>query len=313
MDDTLNTKTLNNKEHTDIKKTVWIEKTIPQQLKPYAYAIRLDRPIGIWLLLLPGLWGIALASGGLKNIDAKTLYISTLFFLGAITMRAAGCIINDLWDRDIDQKVKRTKSRPIASGTIGTKQALTLLLFLLATGLAILMQLNTTTITLGIISLPLIIVYPLMKRITWWPQAFLGLTFNLGTLMGWSAITGSLAAPAWVLYIGGIVWTLGYDTIYAHQDITDDLKIGIKSTALRFGSNSKKWVTGFFVLHIAAISLALYISPKGITLYTTALLALLSAHFIWQLYKWKPEDQESSLHIFRANKNAGMLTLLACL
>ena len=299
-----------NKEHTDIKLLVWIE-ILPEQLRPYAYAMRLDRPIGIWLLLLPALWSIALASGGILNINTQSYYAAILFSLGAVIMRASGCVINDLWDRKIDAKVERTRTRPIASEEISITQSLALLAALLTIGLIILLQFNKFTIVLGLISLPLIIVYPLMKRITWWPQAFLGITFNFGALMGWSAITGSLGLAPILLYIGGIFWTLAYDTIYAHQDMEDDIAIGVKSTALRLGESRKKWVAEFFTLSFAFFTFALIFSQG--TPFISALLTLTGLHFLWQIKTWEPSDPQSSLRIFKSNRDAGLLILLACL
>ena len=303
--------TINTKNHTDIKKLAWIEQLLPESARPYAYTMRLDRPIGVWLLLLPGLWGISLASGGILQMGFKGWFAAILFCFGAVIMRAAGCIINDLWDRKFDTQVERTKTRPIASGEISIKQSAALLATLLTLGLIILLQFNVTTVILGVISLPFIIAYPLMKRITWWPQAFLGLTFNFGALMGWSAITGSLSFAAAMLYIGGIFWTLAYDTIYAHQDMEDDLQIGVKSTALLLNGNSRKWVAEFFTLSFAFFTFALMLAPA--TPFVRALLAIVGAHFLWQVKTWNPEDPESSLRFFKSNRNAGLLVLLACL
>ena len=274
--------------------------------------MRLDRPVGIWLLLLPSLWGIALALGGAQNIDIRTLYIIVLFALGAIIMRGAGCVINDIWDRDIDKQVERTRTRPIASGEISVKKALMFLATLLLMGLIILLQFNITTVILGIITLPLIISYPLMKRITWWPQLFLGLTFNFGVLMGWSAITGGIGLSPILLYIGAIFWTVGYDTIYAHQDKDDDSLIGVKSTALKFGDNSKLWVAGFYALSFMLISVAILPNEK-ITIPIIIALSMLALHFAWQIKSWNPNDQESSLRIFKSNRNTGLIALLACM
>lgn len=302
---------INTKNHTDIKRLAWIEKFLPEEARPYAYVMRLDRPIGTWLLLLPALWSISLASGGILKMDVNGYLTVFVFSIGALIMRAAGCIINDLWDRDFDANVERTKTRPIASGEISVIQAFTLLAALLTLGLLILLLFNTTTRVLGVISLPFIIAYPLMKRLTWWPQAFLGLTFNFGALMGWSAITGSLGFTPIMLYIGGIFWTLAYDTIYAHQDMEDDMAIGIKSTALHFDENAKQWVAEFFTFAYAFFTFAL-ISAHG-TPFVSALLALAGLHFLWQIKKWEPDDPANSLHFFKSNRNAGLLVLLACL
>lgn len=220
----------NTKPHTDIKKLVWIEQKLPEQARPYAYLMRIDRPIGIWLLLIPGIWGIAAASPGFPSI-----YTCILFLIGSVLMRGAGCVINDLWDKDLDKKVERTANRPLASGAITEKNAKIFLATLLLLSFFILIQFNSTTIILGFASIPLIAMYPLMKRYTYWPQIMLGITFNMSVLMGYSAVTGETSSTAILLYLGAIFWTIGYDTIYAHQDKEDDALIGIKSTALKFG------------------------------------------------------------------------------
>ncbi len=270
--------------------------------------MRIDRPIGIWLLLLPALWGMALASGGYEGIGAQEFYYIGLFFIGSIIMRGAGCVINDLWDRDLDKMVERTKSRPIASGVITIKQGIWFLATLLLLGFIILLQLNLTTVILGLLAIPLIISYPLMKRITWWPQAFLGLTFNFSALMGYSSINGEISAPALLLYGAGIFWTLGYDTIYAHQDKNDDMMAGIKSTALKFGVNSKLWVSGFYFISIILIILSVII-VKGLSIYLL-LIVFPAFHLIWQIRSWHADNQESSLAVFKSNKIFGLLVLL---
>jgi 4-hydroxybenzoate polyprenyltransferase len=304
------TKTLNTKEHTDIKRLTRLERILPAHMRPYLYLLRLDRPVGIWLLLLPSLWGISLASGGLANFNIQTLYVIALFIIGAITMRGAGCVINDLWDRDLDKLVERTKNRPLASGALSVKQGILFLATLLLIGFVILLQFNTTTIILGIITLPLITTYPLMKRITWWPQLFLGLTFNFGALMGWSAITGHIDTPAILMYIGGLFWTIAYDTIYAHQDKEDDAMAGIKSTARLFSTNSKKWVSGFFIA--ALILFTATLMTNGITPYI-ALIGLPAAHATLQMRNWDTNDNESSLKTFKSNVIFGLCVLIVCL
>ena len=208
--------------------------------------------------------------------------------------------------------MERTRQHPIASGKIPVKHALIFLATLLLLGLAILLQFNTTTIILGFITIPLIISYPLMKRITWWPQAFLGLTFNFGALMGWSAVTGALSAPALLLYLGAIFWTVGYDTIYAHQDKDDDALIGVKSTALMFGEHSKMWVSGFYAMAYLLLWLALWLGSDLSTL-SVVVLAYLGLYGTMQIKMWDADDQESSLNVFKASRNAGLLVLLACL
>ncbi len=266
--------------------------------------MRLDRPIGIWLLLLPGLWGIILGTGGISKITPHSLWVVFLFCIGAVVMRGAGCIVNDLWDKDLDIMVERTRNRPLAAEIISPRKAFVFLATLLLISFVILIQLNKTTIFLGFLSLPFIALYPFMKRITWWPQAFLGLTFNFSALMGWSAITDEIGVVALLLYMAGIFWTLGYDTIYAHQDKEDDAFAGIKSTALKFGDQSKIYVGVFYALSLICIFMAKDLSPASI------IVALPALHFIWQLKSWDLQSQESALKIFKSNTVAGILVLL---
>ena len=300
---------MNTKTHTDIKSFGWLARWMSPRLYPYVLLARLDRPIGIWLLLLPGWWAIMLASGGLAAMTVREWALMALFGVGAVVMRAAGCVINDLWDRDLDRQVARTRLRPLAAGTVTAREAALFLGVLLTLGFLILLQMNGVTIVLGFLSLPLIAFYPLMKRITWWPQAFLGLTFNFGALMGWSAVTGLPELPALLLYIGGIFWTLGYDTIYAHQDREDDALAGIKSTALRFGAASRRWVAGFYAAAALCFAAAFIMAAHtGLVLFALAPAGL---HLAWQMRRWDPESAESALRIFRSNRDFGLLILLA--
>lgn len=289
----------NTKPHTDIKRLVWIERKLPSALRPYAYLIRIDRPIGIWLLLIPGLWGITLAS-----LHFPSLYICTLFMIGAVLMRGAGCIINDVWDRELDKQVERTQNRPLASNTISVRQALIFLATLLLISFFILIQFNSVTIILGFATLPLIAIYPLMKRYTYWPQIVLGITFNMSALMGYSAVSGEVSAGAMLLYLGAILWTVGYDTIYAHQDKEDDALIGVKSTALKFGEKSKLYVSLFYCGALLCIFLS---HPLGIS---SVLILLPALHAAWNIKTWDTDNQESSLYVFKSNTTTGLLVLL---
>lgn len=288
---------------SDISAIGWL----PRAWQPYAALARLDRPAGWWLLFLPGAWGIALAADPWP--DARLL---GLFLAGAVVMRAAGCVINDLWDRDIDRKVARTQGRPLASGAVSVRQALAFLAGLLGIGLVILMQLNWASVALGAASLVLVVTYPLMKRITWWQQLFLGLTFNWGAPLGFLAATGSLHWAALFLYLAGIAWTLGYDTIYALQDILDDALVGVKSTARLFGRDgARAWVGGFYALSIALLALAGWAFGLGLFFY----LALLApaAHFAWQVATLDVADARDCARKFRANRDAGLLVAGALL
>lgn len=298
--------------HTDIKSDGWIGRYVPEKLHPYAYLARLDRPIGIWLLLLPGWWAIILASGGLLALNFDDIKLLVLFAIGAAVMRAAGCVINDLWDRKLDAKVTRTQMRPLAAGTVTVMQSGIFLALLLLMALWILLQIpSLVTVLLGFLAVPLIVLYPLMKRITWWPQMFLGVIFNFSILMGWSAVTGVIGQPSILLYAGAILWTLGYDTIYAHQDKEDDMRIGIKSTALKFGQHSKKWVAGFYAVSWLLFMNAFIAAEAGVL--SGFVLLATAAHFAWQIYKWDVDNPQNSLAVFCSNRDLGLIILAAAL
>ena len=219
--------------HTDIVATGWVTR-LPRPWLPYLLLARVDRPIGIWLLFLPGLWGILLS--GPAPREAVRLIV--LFAVGTLVMRAAGCVVNDLWDRDIDRMVARTAGRPLASGMLRPRQALVFLAALLLVGLVILLQLNALAQVLGVASLLLVALYPLAKRVTWWPQLMMGFTFGFGAPLGYAAGAGRLDAAWAVLYGAAILWDLGFDTIYAHQDREDDALVGVRSTARLFGERT---------------------------------------------------------------------------
>ncbi len=284
---------------TDIK-TDGLVARAPATWRPYLLLMRLDRPIGTWLLLLPGLWAIVMAG----RLDMQAAWLCLLFAIGAVIMRGAGCVINDLWDRDLDRQVERTRLRPLASGAISRARAFVFLAVLLSAGLGILLQLGATAIWLGVASVAFIIAYPLMKRITWWPQAFLGLTFNFGALIGWAAVTGDVPLSAWLLYAAGIAWTIGYDTIYAHQDIEDDIKVGIRSTARLFGRSSRVCVLGFYGLFIILLAASLVTADEVVWVALAP-----AAHCLWQVVTWNPDSPSSSLRIFRSNRDCGLVLL----
>ena len=284
---------------------------MPETLRAYAYLARLDRPIGVWLLLWPGLWGIALAVGGVTQINARILILMGLFTIGAALMRAAGCVINDLWDRDLDKKVARTRVRPLPSGAVSVRGAIIFLAALLSGGMVILLQLNPLAIGLGFAVLPLIIAYPLMKRITWWPQLFLGLTFNFSALMGWAAVTGELHPAAFLLYVSAIIWTVGYDTIYAAQDIEDDLMAGIKSTAIKFGSKAKIYVAWLYAAMMIILLKSFMMAGAGMIAYAALLTAAM--HLYFQVKNWAPDNPASALYAFKSNFITGLLIFLAIL
>jgi 4-hydroxybenzoate polyprenyltransferase len=284
----------------------WVERLLPPAALPYAQLMRLDRPIGWWLLLLPCWWGLALAMITVEP-DALMLWYAALFLAGAIVMRGAGCVLNDLADRDIDGQVERTRNRPLPSGRISARRAIVFLIALLLAGFVILLQFNGTTIVTGIASLAIVAVYPFMKRITHWPQAVLGLAFNWGALVGWTAVTGALSAAPFFLYAGGVFWTLAYDTIYAHQDKDDDALIGVKSTALLFGETTRRWLIGFFAASLACFAAACFAAGAGPLSYVG--LAAAAFHAAWQCRRFDGADGALCLKLFRSNRTFGLIML----
>lgn len=289
---------------TDISDHSWVARNLPVFLRPYARLMRLDRPIGTWLLLLPCWWGVALASPRFPS-----LWLMFLFAAGSVIMRGAGCVVNDLYDRDIDRQVERTATRPLASGEVKPWQAIVLIVLLLTLGLGILLLLNRPAVMIGFGSLFLVFTYPLMKRLTWWPQLFLGFTFNWGALVGWAAVAGHMAPPVWWLYSAGIFWTLAYDTIYAHQDKQDDERIGIKSTARLFGKTSKQWVGLFYVITILLLLAAGHAAGLGKAFYVLMIWACSFAYNQWTL--WRMHRPENCLQRFRSSRDFGLIVLLA--
>lgn len=295
-----------NRSYTDIRAEGWVA-LLPPVARPYALLMRLDRPIGSWLLFLPGLWGIALmASGWLQGIG-----LTILFFLGAIVMRGAGCVVNDLWDRDIDRQVERTRGRPLASGAVSTKQAVAFLAGLCVIGLLILLQLNATTIWLGVLSLLPILLYPLAKRVTNYPQAVLGFTFGWGAVMGPVAASGSLSWAMVALYAATICWIFGYDTIYAHQDRADDAMVGIRSTALTFGARTQPVLAAAYAMTILLLALAGWLAGLGNWFYWA--LAMPGALLAWQVAELDIDHQAHCLMLFKSNRDVGLLGALAIL
>jgi 4-hydroxybenzoate polyprenyltransferase len=261
---------------------------------PYLRLMRLHQPAGILLLLWPCWWALALASGGLPPLD-----VLALFGVGAVLMRGAGCIINDIADRKFDPLVERTKTRPLASGELTLTQALGFLAMLFFASLIIAILLGWHVVLWSAISLIPIAIYPFMKRISWWPQLFLGLTFNWGALMGWVAIQGTVELPALFLYMGGVFWTLGYDTIYAHQDKTDDALIGIKSTALRLGDSTVPVIRIFYMAAVLLWGFAGYFSDADAVFFIFLWLAL--CHFVWQIQNVDIKTPSSCQKIFISN------------
>ncbi|TMW65116.1 hypothetical protein Poli38472_009283 [Pythium oligandrum] len=286
-----------------IEKNTWAERHAPKWMVPYIQLARLNRPAGTYMLLWPCFWSISLAAPAGSLPDLGML---ALFGTGAFIMRSAGCTINDMWDKDFDKQVERTNQRPLASGALTYPQAWRFLALQLSAGLGILMQLNWYSIALGASSMGLVVAYPLMKRVTYWPQAFLGLTFNYGALLGWSAVQGSCAWPVCLpLYAGGVAWTLVYDTLYAHQDKNDDRHIGVRSTALLFGDNTKPILNAFSAAAVAGFGTAGYMVGLDWPFY--AGLAGGAAHLAWQVNTAKLDDPINLQTRFASNKWFGAL------
>ena len=293
--------------HTDIVTGGWVAR-LPAHIRPYVLLARLDRPIGVWLLFLPGAWGILLA----RPPAAEAVRLLALFGVGSIVMRAAGCVVNDLWDRDIDRMVARTAGRPLASGALRARHALVFLACLLLIGLTILLQLNNMARLLGVASLLLVALYPLAKRVSWWPQLVMGFTFGAGAPIGYAAGTGQVDASLLGIYLAAILWDLGFDTIYAHQDREDDALIGVRSTALLFG----RWSGPFIGVCYAATVLALVLTGLHAGLNPWAYVPALIPSAILlgrQVVLLDIDDPALCLRLFRANREVGLAVAAALL
>jgi 4-hydroxybenzoate polyprenyltransferase len=291
----------------DARPDNWVDRYAPRRMRPWLKLARFDRPIGTWLLLLPGWQAIAMA--GAQDGKAPDLKLLVLFAIGSLVMRGAGCAYNDIVDRDYDAKVARTALRPIPAGQISVKGAWAYLVGLSLIGFAILLTLKPLAIALGFGSLLLVAAYPFMKRITWWPQAWLGLTFNWGAPLGYAAATGRLGWPAALLYASGIFWTLGYDTIYAIQDMEDDALVGVKSSALRLGAGAPKAVAIFYsicVLLAVAAAATAHLGPLAVVL-----LAAYALQLFWQTVHLRVDDGALALKLFKSNREAGLILFLA--
>jgi 4-hydroxybenzoate polyprenyltransferase len=285
----------------------WVDARAPAWARPWLKLGRFDRPAGIWLLMLPGWQGIALAAAMVGRWPDPRLLLE--FLVGAALMRAAGCAYNDIVDRDIDAKVARTALRPIPAGQIGVAQAWAFVAACSLISLAILMTMGPTAIALGVGSLLLVAAYPFMKRITWWPQAWLGLTFNWGALLGFAAATGELQSPAVLLYAGGLFWTLGYDTIYAIQDLEDDALAGVKSSARRLGEKTPRAVGVFYAISVLLAVMAAVDADLGLLF--APLMALYATHLWLQASRVKIDQPKVALVLFRSNAWAGLILFAA--
>jgi 4-hydroxybenzoate polyprenyltransferase len=279
---------------------------LPQRARDLIQLARFDRPIGAWLLYWPGAWAIALSGQAFARWD-----LLLWFFLGAVAMRGAGCVYNDIVDRELDRKVARTRERPVASGRVSLKLAWAWLVTLCLVGLVVLIRLNLTAAALALASLAPVAAYPFMKRITWWPQAWLGIVFSWAGLVGWPAATGRIEPAMLFLYAGSIAWVIGYDTIYALQDVEDDALAGVKSSARALGERARIGIAIFYLAALILWGLAIWrVRPEAL-----ALVALLpvAAHLLWQVTGLKREDGADALMRFRSNRFAGLLMFLACL
>jgi 4-hydroxybenzoate polyprenyltransferase len=294
----------------DAPKGNWVDSFAPDWLKPYARLARWDRPIGFWLLFWPCAFSLALASlkAPALGFDWRALL---LCLVGAVAMRGAGCTFNDIVDADLDTRVARTRSRPIPSGQVTKRRALAFLVLQALVGLAVLLQFNLLTVGLGVGSLVLVAIYPFMKRVTWWPQLFLGLAFSWGALIGWTAEMSAISLPPLLLYLGSILWVIGYDTIYALQDIEDDALIGVKSTARLFGARVKQAIGVFYVLAIVCWFAACMLLGAGLV--GTAALVVPAGILAWQVASLDSAAPGNALVRFRANHWVGLALTLAIL
>ncbi len=294
--------------HTDIRAHGWWH-WLPPAWHPFIYLARLDRPIGWWLLLLPGWWSISLGAQSL----GKMLWVMALFFFGAVVTRAAGCVINDMWDRRLDQLIARTRARPLAAGAISMTQASLFLMVLSLIGLVVLFHLPIVAIYVGLAATPLVVLYPLAKRVTWFPQFVLGLTFSWGVLLGWAAVTESLPPPSITfIYMGSVFWVFGYDTIYAIQDMEEDRMVGIKSSALAFETAIRLGTGSAYMMAVSFLAVGLFMLehdglPPAILGWIG--LASMAIHLVIQVYKIRIDDSELALSLFQSNRNAGLLLM----
>ncbi len=291
----------------DATKKNWVDRFMPLWSRPYLRLSRADRPAGTWLLLLPGLYSLALAIAA-TGWRIEDVWFFTAFCVGAFLMRGAGCTWNDLADHKFDGQVERTKSRPLPSGAVSRTAAKLWMVAQALLAFLILITFNNLSILMGVLSLGLVAIYPFMKRVTWWPQVFLGLAFNWGALMAWTVHTGELTLAPVLLYLGGIAWTLHYDTIYAHQDKDDDALIGLKSTARLFDTATAPILAGFSAVAVICAAMATWITLVGTPLIIGLIaIAAYAAHLTWQLARLNIDDSDNCLKLFRENRDTGLI------
>jgi len=292
--------------HTDIAADGWVAR-LPAAWRPYALLIRLDRPIGVWLLFLPGLWSLLLARAPV----AETVRLVALFAIGSVVMRGAGCVVNDMWDRDLDRLVTRTAARPLALGALRMRQATMFLGMLLLTGLIILLQLNVLSQALGVSSLLLVGLYPLAKRVTWWPQLMMGFTCGFGAPMGYAAAAGRIDAAWFAIYAAAILWDLGFDTVYAHQDREDDALAGVKSTARLFAERTRPFLAACYAGALGALAVAGWLAGLASPFYVA--LSVPAALLALQVVRLDIHDPAGCLRLFRLNREVGLAVAAAIL
>ena len=279
-----------------------------KQLNLFIELTRLKRPIGFMLLFWPCSWGLSLAYDFSNNLNGYFFYL-ILFFLGSVLMRSAGCIVNDILDKEFDKKVSRTKNRPIASGKVSIKLGLAYVVFLCLIALLVLLNFNTLTIVLALGSMPLAFSYPLMKRYTYWPQLFLGITFNYGLILGWVSIIGEISITSIIFYLGATFWTLGYDTVYGFQDIKDDEIIGVKSTSIKFKKNPKKFLLLCYLSFISSLIILGFLMNFNYLFYIFLLIPITHLLF-FQVYKINFKNPKNCFEIFKSNNFLGLVMLI---
>ncbi|MGG4605346.1 4-hydroxybenzoate octaprenyltransferase [Paenalcaligenes sp. Me131] len=290
----------------DIRHNDWVARWLPAAWGPYARLCRLDRPVGTWLTLLPTIAALVQAAGGVPD-----WWRLLIFSLGALLMRGVGCCFNDIFDRNFDHQVERTRFRPLTSGQLTLKKALWFVFAQLVVAALFLFAINSYSRWLALALVPIVVIYPLCKRFTYWPQAVLGIAFNWGMLMAWSDTQNSVPLAAIAMWWGTVLWQIGYDAIYGYIDIADDLKLGLKSAAIRFGDNGKQWIGGLYILSMLCWLWAGYSMGMGIGYFVV--MAVIAVHFVWQVGRFDPKRPEFGLGLFRANMTVGVLMIVAAL
>jgi 4-hydroxybenzoate polyprenyltransferase len=292
----------------DAPKENWVDRYAPKSTRPYLRLARADRPIGTWLLLIPSWWGLLLGATQTQTSIPRLLLYMALFAIGSLVMRGAGCTYNDIIDRDFDSRVERTRSRPIPSGQVSVSQAWAFLVLQCLIGLAVLLTLSPLAIYLGIGSLALIATYPFMKRITYWPQIWLGITFNWGGLMGFATLVESIEPAAFFLYAGSVFWTIGYDTIYAHQDKEDDIMIGVKSSAIKLAERTPFWLGIYYGAMIGLALISGLLGELGILYFVFLILG--AGHLYRQIKQIDIDNPDLCLQVFKSNRDFGLILCL---